>query len=609
MTNPKDQSTMATAISAPASDDRIEIELDLDRDPREPQWLRDARSAINGCTTLAELEQAVIPMRSWDESRKAQIRPVKVARENALRAALRVELAVTSAGAVPVRIVPAPSNPAAPVAVALVAQGMDSDDATATAVALVQASTEEKPPAAGQFIEMDLPMPATLTAIAAESQANAAGLNLAQGGVAASDVNPVAGFNNAQAYATAARNAVTEVTRRHYITMARQGGVEIDESTLPPLPDQSGPISQNPTRHVPTGPSIFDRPRSQRAFRPGVNATVATIVEAAPLMKTGDLIMGSVAAGQGASVSWSRSRHAVSCPSTKLREALATIGREGDAPKLKSTKAQFGDVMQGLNNNGLMARAAVKAVAARQGLAWPQTVASRWIVGSMDATADLGSLGEKHLVADLHDNGTVTFTGDETLGARVRSAFDARVASNVYDSTDLIQWLEKMLRRVHHGITWGGMIYVPSGEVEAVKQLIGAVKTLMGRAFAVACVTTEEGLIEGLVEGLAEEAADVGKKFTDAQDMARERARKAALLAEKSEAEADLAARRAVVLSGAAATILREIATVSERVRGYEALLGAERVAGVKATLTALDAQVRPLVDDTSARFAALDLD
>jgi hypothetical protein len=227
----------------------------------------------------------------------------------------------------------------------------------------------------------------------------------------------------------------------------------------------------------------------------------------------------------------------------------------------------------------------------------------------MDATADLGSLGEKHLVADLHDNGTVTFTGDETLGARVRSAFDARVASNVYDSTDLIQWLEKMLRRVHHGITWGGMIYVPSGEVEAVKQLIGAVKTLMGRAFAVACVTTEEGLIEGLVEGLAEEAADVGKKFTDAQDMARERARKAALLAEKSEAEADLAARRAVVLSGAAATILREIATVSERVRGYEALLGAERVAGVKATLTALDAQVRPLVDDTSARFAALDLD
>lgn len=620
--------TQNTAAANIDSDDRIELDLDFDRDPKEPAWLRDARSSIVSCVTLAELDAAVAPMRQWDETRKVQIRPIKDAHEAKLRAA-RAQLGVVRVTTVPAaggslaatHVTPAPASPAAPIAATLQAAGMDSDDATATAVALVTSQFDSKDPALNSFIEMDLPaqlrplatedraLAESLATTVTESVANAAVANLAQGGVAASEVNAVAGFNSPQAYATAAANAVTAATRAHYIAMARQGGVTVDESTLPALPNQNGPISQNPTVHTPTGPSIFERPRAQRAFRPGVDAKSTTVAEAAPLMKTGDLIMGSVAAGQGASVSWSRSRHAVSCPSSKLHEALATINRVGDAPKLKSSKAQFGDVMQGLNNNGLMARAAVKSAAAKQGLVWPQTVASRWIVGSMDATADLGSLGEKHLVADLHDNGTVTFTGSEELGARVRSAFDARVASNVYDSTDLIQWLEKMLRRVHHGITWGGMIYIPAGEVEAVKELIGAVKSLLGRSFAVACVTTEEGLINGLVEGLDEEVGEVAKKFADAQEAARKRIYQAAILAEKGEAQAEIESRRAVVLSGAAATLLREVTTVGERVRGYETLLGAAAVAPVKAKIAALDAAIRPLIDDTSARFASLDLD
>src|SRR5262249_54790126 len=150
-------------------------------------WLRDARSAIMGRVTLAELEAAVRPMRAWDPTRKAQIRPFKEQVEAKLRAQVRAELGVK---------VPTPAAPtmipAVPANMAIVAQ-------------------------------TDITLASALSTVVAESRENAAVQ-------APQDMNAVAGYNSAQGYAQAAARAVTQATRDQYIAQAAAGGITVDPS-------------------------------------------------------------------------------------------------------------------------------------------------------------------------------------------------------------------------------------------------------------------------------------------------------------------------------------------------------------------------------------------
>lgn len=574
----KDQNTMATATTAP-EDTMPPIELDLDRAPTEPNWFREGRSALLGCETLDELEIVCRSLVKLDDGKRALLRPIKVTHERKLRAAVQAIAASTDLLGQP-----------------------HSTEASGPAPVVGEPAAPSVVPASDEALAD------VLGGIAAVATANAATLDTTHGGVAASDVNSVAGFNSPQAYATAARNAVTAATRAQYIASARAGGIIVDESTLPPLPTLDLPLSQNPTVTIPTGPSIFDQPRAQRVFRPGTTTATAAKVTR-PLVTAGDLIMGSIAAGAGASVSWSRARNAVALPATQLIAALATIDRQTIAPKIKSSKAQFGAVMGSLNSRGLVARAATRMDAAKRGMDWPTNVAARWIVGTMDTTANLESLGEKHLIADLCTDNTIQFHGGETLAAKVRDAFNARTTENTYSSTDLVQWLESVLRREHHGITWGGMIYIPGGEVAAVKLLVKTIRDMLGRAVAVACVTTEEDLIAGLGEGLLDEVVAVEHGWNLALTDAQERARAKATEAKHSAALIDLAAARATVTPARATTLMRDLSEVVERVSGYETMLGARAVAKAKALIAVLEGKLRPLLDETSSRAAMLEMD
>jgi len=452
-----------------------------------------------------------------------------------------------------------------------------------------------------------------LTSIATEGASNAA--TTTAGSLAGGQLRGV-GFSSAQGYVTALAHGVKLATADIYLNVLRDqfhySAEQRAALTVTIIPESTLPVGPGIT-HTPSGVNAMDMTPAQRRALWKTTATPtatsnATITKA-PLLKAGELIMGSIAAGQGAACSWSRARHAVNVPANDLYAALVPIGRSDIAPRLKSSKAQFGDVMSSLNHNGLTARAATKAESVKQGSTWAKHIVSRWIVGSVDFTAALGSLGDKTLVAELTEAGEIQFTGDELIAARVRSTFAARVAGNVYDSTDLIQWFERVLRIVHHGVTWGGMVYVPAGEVEAVKELVGAIKSLMGRSFAVACVTTEEGLIAGLADGLLDEVADIERKLITAQGNAAERELKKAAAAGGDAAAQELAARRAVILTGAASTLLRECGDVGERITGYTTMLGEAATKFASARLAALRSKIEPLVDDTSARFAALDLD
>ena len=118
MTTKKGTPTMATPTTAEIIETAPPIELDLDRAPDEPTWLREGRSAILGCETLAELDIACRPLRTLSASQRDRLRPIKESHERKLRAAVRAELGITVAP-ISQSGVPAPQavvgSPAAPV--------------------------------------------------------------------------------------------------------------------------------------------------------------------------------------------------------------------------------------------------------------------------------------------------------------------------------------------------------------------------------------------------------------------------------------------------------------------------------------------------------------
>ncbi len=441
------------------------------------------------------------------------------------------------------------------------------------------------------------PTETSLESIASESATNASASNL--GDVAIGRATLGVGFSSAEGYLEALRRGVKRSTRDEYVRILRDRyGVTVD-FPVRLLDENTLPVGEGVT-HTPTGPSVFDLPanhpdrarfrnvRPSNVNTPGNASQVATQVGR---LNSGDLIAGAVANGQGALVSWSRGRAGYraarlgSSSRGDLLAALESIGATHLAPAAPSAAKQFGEAMRTLNANGLVTRHATRKL----GESIPNDVESRFIVGYVDASADLGSLGDKRLIADLTVGGSLRFSGSETLAARVRADYEARVSTDVYTSTDLAQWLERTLRCSYHAVSCGAHLYVPAAHVESVRALIGAVRSLMGRAFQVIPVTTGADLIQGLAEGLSDEVAEISDRFQRETERAR-------------------GDKRASIGTRMATTFLQECTAVGERVKGYAAMLGDSAVAKVRADLAALETVLRGLMDSTSERYAAMEM-
>lgn len=431
---------------------------------------------------------------------------------------------------------------------------------------------------------VDIGLAQELSGVQAESQVNAAVESA--GSLAGGQLRGV-GFTTAEGYVTALRNGVKQHTADEYRRILRdQHGYTPDQIAalnVEIIPE----IAHNPNAqlitHTPTGPSVFDLPLEQRAFKVGAQKALK---KDAPRLNTGDLIAGAVAEGRGVLISWAGSGK---IKRAELLVALAEINRSDAAPPAKSARAQAGRAALALNSRGFVCRAANRPLKGET--PWPAGVSARWIAGTLarGATAD-ASLGQRSLVVDLHDNGALSFEGSAYLADQVRADYEARCADDIYTSADLTAWLDRTLRYTHHGVAYGVTVYVPAGEAESAKELVKAVSKLWGTQWMRGLpVATEDELIRGLTVGLAGEIESV--------------------------CEALALARAAAVEDGKmvgprrAQTLLRQTEDIRERVKGYALMLGDSAVAGLMAQLVALDEALRPLCDDTSARSAMLEME
>jgi len=365
--------------------------------------------------------------------------------------------------------------------------------------------------------------------------------------------------------------------------------------------------------------------RSERAPRGAVVAPAASQASARNALSRGALIAGAVAAGRGRLFSWAGSKIVTR---GRLGEALEAIGRKGDLPAAKSAHAQAGRAVGALGGHGYDTRAVRQPK--RDEPAWPEGVAARWIVGQVGASltsaeANQGrAYGRVALVVDLRADGTLCCAGDLDLARRVHDDFDRRVAAEEYASADVTFWLARKLREAHYGVSYGVTIYVPAGEADRAKALVDAVSAIWGASWMKGLPVASEGeLLDGIGEGLAAEVAAVARALVEAREEARELAA-AKVDRERAEGKGPLAgdtdgqrweARREAAKLGAqigprkAASILRDLQDADERVQGFAAFLGEDKVSAVKSEIARLRGEVEPLVSDGAKRAAVLEID
>lgn len=429
-----------------------------------------------------------------------------------------------------------------------------------------------------------------------------------------------AGYTSAAGYVTALAHGVKAATADSYRqTLRMQYGYtaeQIAALTVTLIVESALPVGAGVV-HAPVGVAVHDMtPAQVRAnfARPVVlsaeqKAAAEQAALAAPMKAT--LLHGLVESGRGLVVSPGRAQHGVVCPASDLRAALALIDRDDLAPRIKSSVAQFGTVMGALNGNGLRSWAAKRREAAATGESWPADVVSRWIVGTLNGGGQLGSLGDKELIAELTTAGEVQFTGgNAVLRGSVTEAFAVRVAEQAYNATDLLAWFRRVLRTAFHGVEWGGFTYCPGRkeQVAPIRAFIAAIKPLLGRTIGVGEAITDEGMTEGIGESFNDEIVAVERAYTVAKSAAANREYSKAHKAGLPAADCELAGKRAVVLSDAAGSRLDDLRTIATKIDGFAPMLGELTTKALRARIAALTAILTPLIDASSERFRNLEL-
>jgi hypothetical protein len=471
-------------------------------------------------------------------------------------------------------------------------------------------------------IDSGTTLEADLTTIAAQGTANA--LGQASGSLAAGTMRGV-GFSNAQGYVTALANGVKQGTadlyKRTLASTYAYTAEQIAALTITIIPEGDLPVSMNPVvidARVNGVIPVFNRAtrQAQQAALPTQTTTPeTTAIQAA--ITPGTLIANLLQDRSGKIYLVGRSdRRATHRTRTELVAALSTVARADLAPRLKTSKAQFGEVMRGLNAPGLRMRAwnVTRRDVQKAGQEWPADLASRWCVGVLDGTDALGSLGEKVLIADLLVNNEIRFTGgNDAMHQKVNEAFSARIGEEVYNATDVLNWFRRMMQDEYHTVSVASGIFVPGNaeQTATVSAMVAALRPVMSRSIVEIDAVTGQGLLMGLAEGLADEVSEIAEAFDTAQEKARDRDRAKLLKAtpNASQDEIDLAMARAVVLPEAAATFVRRLNDKTDRVTGYEFMIGTDLVKPVRAAIAALRAKVEPLCDATSLMGANIELD
>lgn len=444
-----------------------------------------------------------------------------------------------------------------------------------------------------------------LGAIATEGASNAA---TATAGSLASGARRIVGFSDPAQYLAALRVGVpTSATRTEYIRLARQAGLAFDESTLPPAGDTLAannlPVGVG-TTYTPVGRRYEDMTRAQRAaLRKVGNETRAKVAAA---ISESTIIAGAIAAGGMLQVSW------VGGGTTTLgalRTALATIGREHDAPKAPSQERHAGRAVDAQKSMSL-------DTARLPAADLPDGISARWLVGRKLTGAAVkagGAYGHALLTVNLSDGGVLTFDGDQAIAESIKAHYATATAGEILRSEDLTTWFGTTLRDTHYSVKSGTHWYVPAGEADAARALSECLEKLWGDHDRIA-VTTGKDLMRSLTKGLDNELADLAKEYAretaTATARAADKARKEAIEAGREEsrrntrrgaapftdaqiellgerAHAAATAKGAMVTPHVGARMLVDLAKIGAKVTGYQTVLGEESTATLEAQIAA----------------------
>lgn len=432
---------------------------------------------------------------------------------------------------------------------------------------------------------------ADLQAIATQGAANAAvqGIGSLQGGQL-----DVVGFTSRDGYIQAIRNGVPARTHESYLqTLQTRYGMTTADLAALSLPGPMAPVALpngEGIRHVPTGPSIFDRPAAERGFKVG-DAGEVTVLRPADLT-TGKLVGVVASQGHGCVIAWNGRS---SMQRGALKIALEAIGAGEFLPRATSARAQAGRACDLLNRAGYVVRADRRPATVEPGTL-PVTWTSRFLIAAVNHSGDDGdAFGRVVATATLTDDKLVV-TGKESIVEEVTAEFQRRVNEEIYQSSDITSWLGGVLRKHCQAVAFGALgWYVPPTHTEFANRLCGAVQgTRWGQGWVLPGlpVTDSDHLRDGILRGLTEEIDDLMHRLATERSAAKE-IREAG----------DIGPKRA-------ASFLTDLRKIGERVMAYAVVLGDERVASARerVRLAVLDLETVLGADHSgiSARFGLI---
>lgn len=301
------------------------------------------------------------------------------------------------------------------------------------------------------------------------------------------------------------------------------------------------------------------------------------------------VVAGQAADGAGGLVCWA-GMGALGRPA--ILAALSEAGLPVDwAPVAVTSKAHAGDAIRRLNSRGYIVRAARRAdLQAKTGVRpmWD----ARWIVARSHAASGEvgGSAGTVEVAIELRGE-AISFEGDDALASEVREIFNALRAEEVYQAGDVTVWLGRVLCREMGATKLGLGHYVPAAQRARANALCAAMMIRWGRSWMCPLlpVATSDELRIGLARGMEDDVRAIAQSVENARSSAR-------------------GENRQDMTPGKAASFLRSLGEVQERLGAYRSLCGDRAIAPAQRLIAELIADLATLADATSQRAALIEL-
>jgi hypothetical protein len=333
-------------------------------------------------------------------------------------------------------------------------------------------------------------------------------------------------------------------------------------------------------------------------------------------------------------------------------DLLASNGLGYLVPGIPAEKGQFGKIMKSFNSmdardargneDRLMARCVTRRDYERLELPWPAGLESRYVVGHIDASPDLGKLGDKFLVCSLVETVPgefeVQFTGGtDRMRAIVTERFETLTGTASMNVTNLLKWYTDTLARKFDAVRCGyAMLIVDNGSDVAKGNIAQAEKfatvlqgtdlygpsVIMGRQLVTELVVSRTGVTWQqfciqLGSGMLNDVREHGKLFAKEYAAAVDTARKAE--SARTDATADsieMAGRRAQIGSDRANSkaigLLATLQVLSTRAVALIEVIGRDHAIRAINACEAMRVEWAPRckgLDAASERFANLEMD